>query len=348
MRLRLLAHVRRLEAEGHLVEVCLLRQGRRLEPLRVIPRLAKLLHGADVVVVQRVLERPINALLAASSTPLVFDFDDALHLVRAPRRAPAGKRDELRGRLMARYRSVVRGSPMYSSRRRLLHRMSRLARVVIAGNDWLRNELGGVARKVVVIPTTVEIDRDRLKAPSDSRPLTIGWVGTSGDNFAHLRTIDEALRTIASRYGDAVRLAVVSSRPYDTTAIATDFVPWSLAGESDAVSRFDVGVMPLTDDLFALGKCAFKAVLCMGHRVPVVLSPVGANLTLVEDRVDGLFAGGQEEWVAALSALLDDVGLRERIGAAGFEKVRSRYSTVQSYAGFVGALNAALEGHRGG
>ena len=341
MRLRLLQHVPRLEQAGHSVSVCLLERGRRYDSLRVVPELAKKLRSADIVVVQRILLRPINALLRASSVPVVFDFDDALHLVRPPQHVPANRRDAFRRRLMPPYRSLVRGGPFHSSRRRPLHEMSRLAQVVIAGNEWLRDEVAGAANEVVVIPTTIDVRGNRPKVPSDARPLTVGWVGTPANVGVHLPIIDLAFRELAERYGKDLQLTVVSSSPYVTGAIATQFIPWSLSGEAEAVSRFDVGIMPLTDHPFNLGKCAFKAILYMSHGIPVVLSPVGANLSLVEHGLDGLFADEPEEWVTAISALLDDIALRERIGAAGFEKVRRAYSTDRSFPLFESALAIA-------
>ncbi len=56
---------------------------------------------------------------------------------------------------------------------------------------------------------------------------------------------------------------MISSQPYETDAIATEFTAWNLASEAADLDRFDIGIMPLAPNVFAEGKCAFKAIQCM-------------------------------------------------------------------------------------
>ena len=118
-------------------------------------------------------------------------------------------------------------------------------------------------------------------------PVRIGWIGTR-NNLRELDALEPAFRALSARFGGDVLLSVVSSRPYETSAIAVESIPWSLATERESVRRFDVGIMPLADDLFARGKCSFKAIQCMAEGIPVVVSPVGMNVEVVQDGVERL------------------------------------------------------------
>jgi glycosyltransferase involved in cell wall biosynthesis len=87
-----------------------------------------------------------------------------------------------------------------------------------------------------------------------------------------------------------------------------------------------VGIMPLTEDPWTLGKCAMKAIQYLGVGVPAVVSPVGANREVVEHGVTGFHAKTEDEWVEALERCLEDESLRARLGSAGRSVVEARYS----------------------
>ena len=62
----------------------------------------------------------------------------------------------------------------------------------------------------------------------------------------------------------------------------------------------------------------------MGEGVPVVATPVGATPELVRHGIEGLLmeAGRPDALADALGRLLDDPALRQRLGAAGLQRVR--------------------------
>ena len=102
--------------------------------------------------------------------------------------------------------------------------------------------------------------------------------------------------------------------------------PWSLQREIELFNTCDVGVYPLPNDEWTLGKCGFKAIQFMACGVPVVASPVGVNNQIIEDGVSGLLANSEAEWRDALRALLTDAELRRRIGSAGRRRIEQSYS----------------------
>jgi glycosyltransferase involved in cell wall biosynthesis len=208
---------------------------------------------------------------------------------------------------------------------RKIDRLMRAASVVIAGNDYLaaRARSAGAAR-VQVVPSVIDLSRYRQKAAASAGPgFRIGWIG-SPSTTPYLRSLEPVLRSL----GDIPGLEVVSigGTPWQAEGIAVENLPWAEDTEVRDMLGFDVGVMPLPDDPWARGKCGFKLIQYMGCALPVVASPVGANAQIVEHGRTGFHATTPEQWAEALRALAADPSLRNRMGAAGFERVRTHYS----------------------
>lgn len=334
-RLRILQYKSALEESGFAFEVVFVPYGRPGGSGSFLRKLGDVVREADVVFVQRVLRRPINLLLKRLGAAVVFDLDDATHYIRPSQYARATRADPLKSA----YRLVARGNRNFSSRKHLLDDMLRFAAVVIVGNRWLREDLlRSVGRDFVVLPTTVPVDPALRKQHSETSPVTLGWTGVK-DSLFYLDTIGDSLRDLGARYGDRVRLTVVSSSPYrGIDGLETRFVPWSIDSEQEALRTFDIGLMPLLDDPFSRGKCSFKAILCMSRGLPVVISPVGANRELIEHGENGFLASARGQWTESLCRLIDDVELRRQIGEKAVETIQTSFSSDMVFQGLESVL----------
>jgi glycosyltransferase involved in cell wall biosynthesis len=101
--------------------------------------------------------------------------------------------------------------------------------------------------------------------------------------------------------------------------------PWSQEDEIKLLHSFDVGVMPLTDDPWSRGKCAFKLIQYMACGISVVASPVGANTDVVLPEC-GFLAKDDNDWFSALHELCFKPDLRTKMGLAGRDRVLSDFS----------------------
>jgi glycosyltransferase involved in cell wall biosynthesis len=75
--------------------------------------------------------------------------------------------------------------------------------------------------------------------------------------------------------------------------------------------------MPLADTPYNRGKEGYKLKEYMAAGLPVVCSPVGRNLDVVEEGITGVFARSATEWEERLRELVRSVQLRQRLGEAG-------------------------------
>ena len=87
------------------------------------------------------------------------------------------------------------------------------------------------------------------------------------------------------------------------------FIRWSVEDEVRVLHSMSVGIMPLADDVWARGKCAFKMLQYMAAGLPVVVSPVGMNHDVLEKGDVGFAAGSPEQWYEALESRYNDRSL---------------------------------------
>jgi glycosyltransferase involved in cell wall biosynthesis len=130
-------------------------------------------------------------------------------------------------------------------------------------------------------------------------------------------------------------LQVIANTPPQEQADFIQFIPWQKNTEIDDLLGFNVGIMPLTDDPWAKGKCGFKALQYMALGVPALVSPVGVNTEIVEDGVNGFICTNEEDWYQALEKLMTDAELRENMGIAGRNKVEESYSVISNTNNFL-------------
>jgi glycosyltransferase involved in cell wall biosynthesis len=175
-------------------------------------------------------------------------------------------------------------------------------------------------------------------ASADDAP-TIAWIG-SPENLIYLEMIRPALTRLTERH-PTLKLRIICSRFPDWTDVSVEKIPWSAASEAQSLAGAHIGVMPLTDDAWARGKCAFKLLQYMAAALPCVASPVGANKEAVIDGFNGFHAGGAVEWERALQKLIASPALRASQGMNGLAHVRDRYA-MSSYQNHYLALLARL------
>jgi glycosyltransferase involved in cell wall biosynthesis len=193
---------------------------------------------------------------------------------------------------------------------------------VIAGNSYLAERaVQAGATTVVKVPTVVS---EKVFFPeSASNPVpVIGWIG-SMSTAIYLAELRPALIELKKKYEFAFRVVGAN---LDWSDFPVDNVPWTESLEVAAVQSFDIGVMPLIDSYWERGKCGFKLVQYMACGKPVVADPVGVNVEIVDDEVNGFLTSASRNWYQALEILLNETTLRQSMGAKGRERFQHHYS----------------------
>jgi len=211
---------------------------------------------------------------------------------------------------------------------------------VFAGSQNLFDYCKRFQPKTYLIPSSVYLKHYHVTAPENkNKRICLGWIG----NGAHykkdlIEILTEPLRELTGEY--AIRLKLVGAcgeqELYDAfgnidglEVDLIDRVNWSDSSViSEAISDFDIGLYPLLPSEFNHHKCGFKALEYMAKGTPVVSSSVAVNADIITDGKDGLLANSKEEWVRALSELIDDGDKRREMGLNGRKKVEAHFNVA--------------------
>jgi glycosyltransferase involved in cell wall biosynthesis len=232
----------------------------------------------------------------------VYDFDDALL------HTPASPIDKL------------------WSKSRTWKRAVSAADQVIAGNEILASDAERYSGNVVVIPSCVDPQQYCEKKNYDisAVPRAI-WLG-SPSTEKYLKLVARPLLHLNLTHGLRVTVISAGNATLGPLDAVVDRLEWSAETYAQQLSEADFGIMPLADNAWARGKCAYKLLQYGAAGLPLIGSPVGANDRFLKDS-DGFASTSEDEWVAAMEQLLaESPAIREKRGRSARKAVVDGYS----------------------
>ena len=245
-----------------------------------------------------------ESALAALKIPYVVDYDDAV---------------------FHNYDNCTRKVVRFLLGRKIADVMRRSA-LVIVGNEYLAEyALESGARRVAQLPSVIDLARyPRLPSPGkpDTEVFTIGWIGTPM-TAKYLYLVRDSLAEVCA--SGKAQVVVVGANAPDLRGVPVLSRPWSEETEVVQIRAFDVGIMPLPDGPWERGKCGYKLIQYMACERPVVASPVGVNVKIIAEGVNGFLANSSDDWTSALKLLRDRRDIVRSLGKAGREKVEREY-----------------------
>jgi L-malate glycosyltransferase len=121
--------------------------------------------------------------------------------------------------------------------------------------------------------------------------------------------------------------------------VEVEALQWKEEYEIEVISQFDIGVYPLPDEEWVLGKSGLKALQYMALGIPTIATAIGTIHRIIEDGKNGFLVHTKEEWKQQIIALMTDERLRQEIGSKAAKTVEQFYSIRSNKDKYLGILD---------
>jgi glycosyltransferase involved in cell wall biosynthesis/uncharacterized coiled-coil protein SlyX len=209
------------------------------------------------------------------------------------------------------------------------------ADLITVPTERLRENLLPYNPSIEVIPNYLDDSIWQLKPPQirddPTAPVIIGYMG-GHSHFPDLLLIQPALMELVQKYQERIRFHFWGiETPAELAPYAmVDWLPPHSSRYDDFAAYFqqqviDIAIAPLCDNLFNSCKSAIKFLEYSAIGVAGVYSRVAPYLDMIEHEKHGLLAATTEEWVSALSRLIESPELRSNLVQSAQQKIRQSW-----------------------
>ena len=259
-------------------------------------------------------------LLKKLRKPIIYDIDDLVYLPH--------------------YSDANRLFRFFKSKNRIPLSI-KMADHVIVCTDHLKQYALQFNPNVTDISSTINTETYFVNNRySNNKGITIGWTG-SHSTAPYLHLLDNVLRTIQEKY--SVRIKVIGDKNFCIPGVDIQTQDWVLETEVSDLQEIDIGLYPLPDEEWVLGKSGLKPKQYMALGIPAVCTRIGAVLDFIKDDSNGFLAETEEEWTEKISRLIENPDLRKRIGLAGRKTIEERYSVHKNAPTYLNIINKVYE-----
>ncbi|NOX65193.1 MAG: glycosyltransferase family 4 protein [Chlorobi bacterium] len=200
------------------------------------------------------------------------------------------------------------------------------SRGVIAGNNYLLEYVKRYkSDKVYYLPTVINVNKYTPKVEGSNEKFIVGWIG-SPSTSKNIIMLNNPLKRFCYKHDATIRLIGFDKDMASSLEFPHEVINWVHDHESNEISKFNVGIMPLIDSPFNRGKCGLKLIQYHGCALPVIASPVGVNKKIISHGHNGFLANSDNDWYVYLELLYKNNSLRQQMGERGRNKIEEEYN----------------------
>ncbi len=265
---------------------------------------------------------PIFEWLIASvcKKKIIYDFDDAIWIPNA---------SESNSTLSKKFKNFSNVS-----------KICRWSYKVSVGNQFLKEFAVQYNENVVLNPTTIDTDLHHNTTKEHNKSKFIfGWTG-SHSTIQFLDVLISVFQELEKT--EDFEFHVICDIAPKFKLRSLKYIPWKKDTEIADLLNFNVGIMPLPDNVWSKGKCGFKALQYMALGIPAVVSNVGVNAQIVDHELNGCICKSEKEWKYYLKRLLQEPEYLQGLSAHTREKIVQNYSVQSNRLNFLSLFEDKL------
>jgi glycosyltransferase involved in cell wall biosynthesis len=212
--------------------------------------------------------------------------------------------------------------------------------VVSVGNAYLADYAEAFNKNVVINPTTIDTNEHHNTVKQhNNEKFVIGWTG-SHSTVQYLDELYPVFKKLEEKYD--FELHVICDVPPKFELKSLRFIKWTKENEISDLLKFNAGLMPLPADIWAKGKCGFKALQYMALGIPALVSDVGVNAEIVDHEINGFICRKESDWYDALEKLICNPVFLQKLSMHTREKIVNRYSVFSNKNNFLSLFEPAI------
>jgi glycosyltransferase involved in cell wall biosynthesis len=199
--------------------------------------------------------------------------------------------------------------------------------IIISSSKELKLKCNQIAKKNKSFYISPGIDLKRFNRTinyNKSELINIGWTGTFS-SVKYLKEIEPALEYLSKN--NIIKFIVISNHKYINNNIDVVNITWNKVTEIEDLLRIDIGVYPLIDEEWVIGKSGLKALQYMALGIPTVASKYGNIIDIIDHMNDGILIENKRDWIKYLQKLIYDIKLRKKLGQNSRQKIIKNYTT---------------------
>ena len=149
-------------------------------------------------------------------------------------------------------------------------------------------------------------------------------VGQVFSTKKYLKIIEPVIQEISKIRN--INFIVIGDFDYNLEGVKVQNIIWNKSSEISDLNKIDIGIYPLFEDDWVLGKSGLKALQYMALGIPTVATNYGNIKNIITNNLNGYLVNNREEWIRKLTKLCDDVDLRNYVGNNGRKHIEKFYS----------------------
>lgn len=262
-----------------------------------------------------------EGLIRTLSRRVVYDIDDLVYLKNVKSKAHP-------------LVTLIKGrkKPIY---------LMKVADYVVTCTPYLDEFVRQYNTNTIDISSTVDTEKRYKVVNNYNNPLpTLGWSG-SHSTSKYFYLLEDVLKELARKH--QFKILVIGDDKVQIDGLMVEAMAWREETEIQNLQRIDIGLYPLPDEEWVLGKSGLKAIQYMALGIPTVATAIGANYRVIEDGVSGFLVSSREEWIDRLSQLIEQPELRKRIGEAARKTVEEKFSIQKNKFNYLQVLDAVSQ-----
>jgi glycosyltransferase involved in cell wall biosynthesis len=174
---------------------------------------------------------------------------------------------------------------------------------------------------------------------SNDTTVTLGWSG-SLNTSKYFYLLEPVLRQLKEKF--KFNILVIGDNRVQINGLDIEAIEWNDTTEIKNLQRIDIGLYPLPDEEWVLGKSGLKAIQYMALGIPVVATAIGANYRVIEDGVSGFLVKSEKEWVEKIGQLMENPSLRKSMGTAARKRAEQLFSIKANFPKYLNVIEKVL------